>query len=217
MAASARDRTRRWAPSTPGFGSCFPSGRRDAGPAPGLTDAQLRLLALEGVVRLVQEIAATQSRRGDRARRSARGGSRQSRGDPLPRGRGAGDGCPDRRRAASGEAERCPSTSCARLQRDGVADVFDLEPLGRREVDELLGALLDAEPPPSSSTTWSRAPTAFRCSSRRCSTRISGRARCDVGERGARWRGGDDRRLPHGARHGGGPARATREPRHATS
>ena len=51
--------TPRWRRSTPGCVSCFPEWPGATPSGPELSDAQLRLLALEGVVRLVHDIAAT--------------------------------------------------------------------------------------------------------------------------------------------------------------
>ncbi|HET9051819.1 MAG TPA: AAA family ATPase [Candidatus Dormibacteraeota bacterium] len=110
-----------------------------------LSDAQLRLLAFEGVVRLIREIAATE--------RAA---------IVLVDDLHAGD-------PESIEAVRYLATAAIpgtavigalrpgvsslgdelvrALRRDGVADVLDVAPLDERGVGALLAALLDADPP----------------------------------------------------------------------
>ena len=133
------------APYDAGLRLVVPEWPVGADAAGGLTDAQLRLLAFEGVVRLVQHIAATS------------GGAvvvldDLHAADP--------DSLEAIRYLAAARLERvlvvgalrsgesAPAEHMVRaLQRDGVADVFDLVPLDRRAVTALLGALLDAEPP----------------------------------------------------------------------
>jgi len=116
------------------------------GSAPiALTEAQLRLLALEGVVRLVQSI-------GD-----------QQRGavivlDDLHAA--DADTLEALRYLASAAVEHVlivgalrphesslPDDVVRALERDGAARVIEVEPLDRREVSDMLGALLDADPP----------------------------------------------------------------------
>ena len=110
-----------------------------------LSDAQLRLLALEGVVRLVQEIAV------------ANGGAvlllddlHAADPDSLEAMRYLATAAPDGVvivGALRSRESTLPEQVVRSLQREDRAVVFDLDPLGRREVGELLGALLDAEAP----------------------------------------------------------------------
>jgi DNA-binding CsgD family transcriptional regulator/tetratricopeptide (TPR) repeat protein len=159
-----------------------------AATAGGLSDAQLRLLALEGVVRLVQDIAA-----------STRGAvlllDDLHAADP--------DSLEAIRYLAAASAKRVlivgalrsregmlPEQVVRSLQRDGVADVFDLEPLGRREVTELLGALLDAEPPRELvDDVVARTDGVPLLVEEVLDAHLRSGA-IDLGERGARWRGG---------------------------
>jgi len=110
-----------------------------------LSDAQLRLLALEGVVRVTRDIAA------------ASGGAvvvfdDVHTADP--------DSIETIRYLAAAHVEHLLIAGALRsdesvlaeqvvrnLARDDGADLFELKPLGRREVGELLGALLDSEAP----------------------------------------------------------------------
>ena len=112
---------------------------------PTLSDGQLRLLALEGVVKLVQDIAA-----------ASRGAvillDDLHAADPesLEAIRYLATAARERVLIVGALRSRessLPEQVVRALARDGVAEVLDLEPLGRREVGELLGALLDAEPP----------------------------------------------------------------------
>ena len=123
----------------------LPEWSSDAASSAGMTDAQLRLLALEGIVRLVQDIAA------------ASGGAvivlddlHAADPDSLEVLRYLATAAPLGvlivGALRSGEATG-PEQVVRALQRDGIADVFDIDPLGRREVAELLGALLDSEAP----------------------------------------------------------------------
>jgi DNA-binding CsgD family transcriptional regulator/tetratricopeptide (TPR) repeat protein len=113
--------------------------------APGLSDSQLRLLALEGVVQLVRDIATT------------RGGAllvlddlhaadpesleaiRYLAAAALPGVLIVG--------ALRSQEAALPEEVMRALDRDGDAELWDVEPLDRRGVADLLGALLDAEPP----------------------------------------------------------------------
>jgi DNA-binding CsgD family transcriptional regulator/tetratricopeptide (TPR) repeat protein len=111
----------------------------------GQSDAQLRLLALEGVVRLVQQIAAT-----SRGALIVLDDLHAADPDSLEAIRYLAAASVERLYVVGALRSReaaFPEQVVRSLQRDGVADVLDLEPLGRREVAELLGALLDAEPP----------------------------------------------------------------------
>jgi len=112
---------------------------------PTLSDGQMRLLALEGVVQLVHNIAA--EGRGavillddlhaadPESLEVIRYLATAARARVLIVG------------ALRSRESTLPEQVVRALARDGVAEVLDLEPLGRREVGELLSALLDAEPP----------------------------------------------------------------------
>src|SRR4051812_29364751 len=110
-----------------------------------LSEVQLRLLALEGVVHLVREIAA------------ANDGAvlvlddlHAADPDSLEATRylatAAIDGVVVIGALRSGEAALADELTRA-LRGDGTADVIALEPLGERAVSELVAALLDADPP----------------------------------------------------------------------
>src|SRR2546425_322503 len=111
----------------------------------GLSDAQLRLLALEGVVRLVQGIAA--SSRGAVVLLDDLHAADPDSIEAIRYLAAAAAGSVLIVGALRSREGTLPEKVVRSLQRDGIADVFDLEALGRREVTELLGALLDAEPP----------------------------------------------------------------------
>ena len=111
----------------------------------GLNDAQLRLLALEGVVRLIQDIAE-----------GASGvvllvdDLHVADPDSIEAIRYLATAAPSHvllvGALRSGEAGIAEPVMRA-LQRDDIVSVLDLDPLDRREVSELLSALLDAEAP----------------------------------------------------------------------
>jgi DNA-binding NarL/FixJ family response regulator len=133
-------------PFDAGLRLVIPEWPDDATNGSGLSDAQLRLLALEGVVRLVQSIALRS------------GGAvillddlHDADPDSLEAIRYLATAAPEQvlivGALRSREGTR-PEQVVRTIEREGGATVFDLEPLGRREVAELLGALLDAEPPP---------------------------------------------------------------------
>lgn len=111
----------------------------------GLSEAQLRLLALEGVVRLVRQI--TQAGRGvllvaDDLHAADPDSLEALRYLATARVEGLLLVGALRSREAS-----LPEQLMRSLHRDGIAQVLELDPLHRREVSELLGALLDAQPP----------------------------------------------------------------------
>jgi DNA-binding NarL/FixJ family response regulator len=117
-----------------------------SGDAGGLSDAQLRLLALEGVVRLVSEIAA----RGAGALLvvdDLHASDPESLEAIRYLAAAAGARVMILGALRSGESTRAEQI-VRELAQGGGAEVSDLEPLARREVTELLGALLDATPPP---------------------------------------------------------------------
>ena len=186
-APGARPRCRR---STADCGSSCRSGPAPARRAPELSAAQLRLLALEGIVQLVRDIAADERRRRRAARRPARRRRREHRSHPLPRDRrDRRRGC--RRRAASGRGDaprRARSHAAARRRARG----HRARPRSTRApLPTSSAALLDARTAASlsSPTSW-RAPTASRCWSRKCSTRTCARARFRSAAAGTSWRGG---------------------------
>ncbi len=137
----------------PGARDAFDAGLRlvvpewpgDSTASAGLTDAQLRLLALEGIVRLVQNIAS-----GTKGAVILLDDLHAADPDSLEAVRYLATAAPPGvlivGALRSGESVH-PEQVVRALERDGVAEVFDLDPLGPREVSELLAALLDAEPP----------------------------------------------------------------------
>jgi DNA-binding CsgD family transcriptional regulator/tetratricopeptide (TPR) repeat protein len=110
-----------------------------------LSEAQLRLLALEGVVRLVQHIAASSPGVAillddlHVADHESLEAIRYLAGASLDRVLIVG--------AMRPREATLPDQVVRSLQQDDVATIFEIEPLGQREVTDLLGALLDAEPP----------------------------------------------------------------------
>jgi DNA-binding NarL/FixJ family response regulator len=175
-------------PFDAGLRLVVPEWPGEAATTPGLSDAQLRLLALEGVVRLVQDIAASC------------GGAvilldDLHAADP--------DSLEAIRYLAAAAAERVLIVGALRsregtlaeqvvrsLQRDGVADVFDLEPLDRRQVAELLGALLDAEPPRELVDDVVAHTDGVPLLVEEVLDAYLRSGSVEVGEHGARWRGG---------------------------
>jgi DNA-binding NarL/FixJ family response regulator len=132
-------------PFDAGLRLVLPEWPADADAPSGLSDAQLRLLALEGVVRLISRIAD-----------DANGALvllddvHAADADSVEAMRYLVSAAPPRVLlvAALRSREGALAQDVARsLQRDAGATVFDLEPLGRRAVSELLGALLDRDPP----------------------------------------------------------------------
>ncbi len=132
-------------PFDPGLRLVMPEWPVGAVGAPGLTDAQLRLLAMEGVVRFVQHVAAT-------------AGGAVLLFDDLHAA--DADSLETIRYLATSRIDRVLLVGALRgleapqaeemvraLRRDGTAGGFDLAPLDRRAVTALLGALLDAAPP----------------------------------------------------------------------
>ena len=132
-------------PFDPGLRLMMPEWPVDTDAASGLTDAQLRLLALEGVVRLVQHVAATC-------------GGAVLLFDDLHAA--DADSLEAIRYLAASRSERVLLVGALRgrevpqveemvraLQREEAAEGLDLAPLDRRAVTALLGALLDAVPP----------------------------------------------------------------------
>jgi tetratricopeptide (TPR) repeat protein len=115
-------------------------------PSTVLSDAQLRLLALEGVLRLLEHVA-----------RNAGGAIvlvddlHDADGESLEAIRYVVGAAPSGV-AVVGAARPGPSALADQvvreLERDGAADVWHLPPLERREVGDLLAALLDGAPPP---------------------------------------------------------------------
>jgi predicted ATPase/DNA-binding NarL/FixJ family response regulator len=132
-------------PYDAGLRLVLPEWQADADAVTGLSDAQLRLLALEGVVRLVQRIAET------------RGGAlvllddlHAADADSIEAVRYLATAAPPGVLLVGALRSREGSLAepmMRALHRDGIAALFDLGPLDRREVAELLGALLDCEPP----------------------------------------------------------------------
>ena len=168
---------RRCPRSTRGCALVLPEWPGDDPPASGLSDAQLRLLALEGVVRLV----AAHRRRWQRARSCCSTICTP----PTPTA--------SRPFAISRPPPAAASCSSPRLRsREGTLAeqvVRALAPRRRRRrvrprtaradarSTDLLGALLDCEPPRELVDDVCRAPTASRSSSKRCSKRTCGPAR----------------------------------------
>ena len=108
----------------PGDGAARVAGRPTA--APSSTAAQLRLLALEGVVAGRPRAGVEQRRCGPAARRPPRRRRREHRGRPLPRERH--DRRRDHRRQRCVRTSRRWRTSCsASLRRDGVVEVVDVD------------------------------------------------------------------------------------------
>ena len=97
------------------------------------------------------------------------------------------------------------------LARDGVADVFDLEPLGRREVAELLGALLDAEPPPELVDDVVARTDGVPLLVEEVLDAHLRSGSVDVGEQRRTLARREHDRVAHRARHGRGPTRPARE------
>jgi DNA-binding CsgD family transcriptional regulator/tetratricopeptide (TPR) repeat protein len=153
-----------------------------------LSDAQLRLLALEGVVRLVQEIAAT-----SRGAVILLDDLHAADADSLEAIRYLATSARDGVLivgALRARESKLPEQVVRTLARDGVADVLDLEPLGRREVGELLGALLDAEPPQELVDDVLARTDGIPLLVEEVLDAHVRSGTVDVGELGARWRGG---------------------------
>jgi len=132
-------------PFDAGLHLVLPEWPVDAGTPTGLSDAQLRLLALEGVVRLVTRIADDSN-----GALVLLDDVHAADPDSVEAIRYLASAAPpgvllvaalrSREGALAEEVVRS-------FARDGGATVFDLEPLGRRAVNDLLGALLDRDPP----------------------------------------------------------------------
>jgi DNA-binding NarL/FixJ family response regulator len=132
-------------PFDAGLQVVIPEWPADASTPGGLSESQLRLLALEAVVRLVREIAAEN----DGALLVL---------DDL---HGADPESVETIRYLAAAAlpgvaiigalrprESAPADDVVRaLQRDGSAELLELSPLSSRAITELLAALLDADPP----------------------------------------------------------------------
>ena len=167
---------------------CFRSGRATIAAEPTLSDGQMRLLALEGVVKLVQDIAVAGHgvvillddlhAADPESLEAIRYLATAARERVLIVG------------ALRSRESTLPEQVVRALARDGVADVLDLEPLGRREVGELLGALLDTEPPRELvDDVMARTDGLPLLVEEVLDAHLRSGA-IDVGEIGARWRGG---------------------------
>jgi DNA-binding NarL/FixJ family response regulator len=176
------------APFDAGLRLVVPEWPGDMTSSAGLSDAQLRLLALEGVVRLVQEIAAT-----NHGAVILLDDLHEADPDSIEAIRYlAAASCASvlivgalRSREAT-----LPEQVVRSLQRDSVANVFDLEPLHRREVTALLGALLDAEPPQELVDDVVTRTDGVPLLVEEVLDAHLRSGSVEVGDRGARWRGG---------------------------
>jgi DNA-binding CsgD family transcriptional regulator/tetratricopeptide (TPR) repeat protein len=157
------------------------------GAGAGLSDAQLRLLALEGVVRLVQRIAA------DAGALVLLDDLHAADADSLEAIRYLVTAAPERVLLVGslrGHEVLAPEQVVRSLARDGLADVYDLEPLERRAVAELLGALLDAQPPAELvEDVIARTDGVPLLVEELLDSHVRSGS-VTVGEHGARWRGG---------------------------
>jgi ATP/maltotriose-dependent transcriptional regulator MalT len=176
------------APYDAGLRLVLPEWPSDGASATSLSEAQLRLLALEGVVRLTREIAAT-----DSAAVLLLDDLHGADHDSLEAIRYLAAASIERVLIVGALRSReatLPEQVVRALQRDAVADVFELEPLGRRQVTDLLGALLDGEPPPELVADVVARTDGVPLLVEEVLDAHLRSGSIDVGERGVQWRGG---------------------------
>jgi DNA-binding CsgD family transcriptional regulator/tetratricopeptide (TPR) repeat protein len=161
-----------------------------ASPTPtNLTDAQLRLLALEGVVRVVQQIASTNG-----AALVVLDDLHAADPESLEVLRYLASAAVDHVLVLG--ALRLHESAVAddvvrALQRDGIADIVDVEPLEQRSVTDLLSALLDADPPDELVADVVTRTDGVPLLVEEVLDAHVRSGSVAVGERGAEWRGGD--------------------------
>jgi hypothetical protein len=157
-------------PFDPGLRLVLPEWPGEPSVSAGLSDAQLRLLALEGVVRLVQRIADTNGAALVLLDDCTRPTPRASRPLATSRTRRHAVYCwwarcdPTRARSPNESRAACSATAwrtCSISSRSDGARSATSSPRSST-----------ASRPVSWSTTCARAPTVYRCSSRSCSRRI---------------------------------------------
>ena len=165
------------------------SGIRNRPKPTELSAAQLRLLALEGIVHLVRDIAATnggvvvllddvhaadpESLEAIRYLAAAR--DRRLR---------------PRRRAALGRGDAAPTSSYARSITTASRKSSTWSRSSARAVSELVAALLDADPPEALVADIVARTDGIPLLSKRCSTRTCAPGSVEVGADGTVWRGG---------------------------